>query len=85
MAEIIWSRSVEHILHGLSIHDQLEFYRVIGRLRAFPESGRLIETGRYRNCRSVPFGRFWVLYYRVIGSERRCRLVAIRDGRRRPI
>ena len=85
MAEIIWSREVERTLNRLPIRDHLEFFRVISRLRAFPESGRFIVAGKYRNCRSVPFGSYWILYYRVVGPERRCRLVAIRDGRRRPI
>lgn len=85
MAEIGWSPAVDRAYRRLSIPDQAHFFRAIDRLRQFPESGKMVVEGRYRGCRGVPFGEHWLLYYRVVGPERRCVLRMIRHGSQRPV
>jgi plasmid stabilization system protein ParE len=84
MAEIRWSRDVERATFRLSVRDRADLFAALEGLRSFPEMGQPIHEGRYRGARRIIIGRRWLLYYRVIGQERACRLIALLDGRRRP-
>jgi len=85
VAEIQWSRAAERAYFRLPVRARAEFSRVIRQLGSFPELAELVTEGRFRGCRRAVILPNWVLYYRVVGRERRCVLVAIRDARRRPV
>lgn len=85
MPDVEWSPEVERAIFRLPPRSRALVLRAVATLRAFPESGRPIESGRFRGCRAVPIRPHWALYYRVIDADRTCRLTSLRDARRRPV
>ncbi|MGH2584725.1 MAG: type II toxin-antitoxin system RelE/ParE family toxin [Dehalococcoidia bacterium] len=82
MAEIRWSPAAERAAFRLPVTARRGLLEALDRLRVFPESGVMVEEGRYRGHRRVLIRPHWFLYYRVTGSERTCILRMNRDARR---